>query len=344
MPRNSSDAQKAGRAVRAGRIIGWIFVWLLLLLMTGWGVMAILHSTLPPYLRPWAAGAFGVLSLLLPMLVRPRRRGVIAFLCLFALLVAWWLTIPPSNNRDWQPDVAVLPWATVAGNRVTVHRIRNCDYRSETDYTCRYYDRTYDLDKLKSVDLFLIYWGSPLIAHTMLSFGFEGQGQVCFSIETRKEKGEVYSAVKGFFKQYELIYIVADERDVVRLRTNYRNEDVYLYRLNATPELARKVFLDYLRQVNRFHDRPQWYNALVSNCTTNIRGHTAPYAGNARFDWRIIVNGFLDEMMYERGAVNTTLPFAELKKLSHINARARQTDKDKDFSRSIRQGLPEIAR
>jgi hypothetical protein len=344
MSRNSSDSKKTGRAARAGRVIGWIFIWLLLLLLIGWGVLAILYSNLPASLRPWAAGGFGVLSLLLPILVRPRRRGVIAFLCLFALLVAWWLTIPPSNNRDWQPDVAVLPWATIAGNKVTVHRIRNCDYRSETDYTCSYYDRTFDLDKLKSVDGFLVYWGSPLIAHTMLSFGFEGQGQVCFSIETRKEKGEVYSAIKGFFKQYELTYIVADERDVVRLRTNYRKEDVYLYRLKAKPAQARKVFLDYLREVNRIHDRAEWYNALTSNCTTNIRGHTAPYVGNAKFDWRIIVNGFIDEMMYERGTVDTSLPFAELKKRSYINARAQAADRAVDFSRRIREGLPGMGR
>ena len=344
MSRRSSNSRITGRATRTGRVIGWIFIWLLLLLLTGWGIMAILYSNLPPSLRPWAAGAFGVISLLLPLLLRPRRRGVIASLCLFALLVAWWLTIPPANTRDWQPDVAVLPRATITGEKVTIHNIRNCDYRSETDYTCHYYDRTFDLAKLKSADLFLIYWGSPYIAHTMLSFGFEGQGQVCFSIETRKEMEEEYSAVKGFFKQYELTYIVADERDVVRLRTNYRKEDVYLYRLKAEPELVRKVFLDYLHEVNRIHDRATWYNALISNCTTNIRGHTAPYARNAKFDWRIIVNGFLDEMMYERGTVDTSLPFAELKERSYINTRAQRADKAADFSRRIREGLPGVER
>jgi hypothetical protein len=156
--------------------------------------------------------------------------------------------------------------------------------------------------------------------------------------------GEEYSAVKGFFKQYELTYIVADERDVVRLRTNYRKEDVYLYQLKAEPELVRKVFLDYLLEVNRIYDRAQWYNALISNCTTNIRGHTAPYARNAQFDWRIIVNGFLDELMYERGTINTSLPFAELKKRSYINARAQRADKAPDFSRRIREGLPGMER
>ena len=131
--------------------------------------------------------------------------------------VGWFFSLVPSNNRDWQPDIAILPWAEIAGEKITVHNIRNCDYRTETDFTCHYYDRMFDLARLGTVDLFLVYWGSPYIAHTMLSFGFEDQGNVCFSIETRKEKGKDYSAIKGFFRQYETTYVVADERDVVRL-------------------------------------------------------------------------------------------------------------------------------
>jgi len=137
MSHRFSGTKKSGRPIRAGRIIGWTFVWLLLLLMTGWGVLVIWYSNLPQSLRPWAAGTFGCMALLLPFLVKPRRRGVIASFCIFALVLAWWLAIPPSNNRDWQPDVAVLPSATISGDQVTIHEIRNCDYRSETDYVCR---------------------------------------------------------------------------------------------------------------------------------------------------------------------------------------------------------------
>lgn len=224
-----------------------------------------------------------------------------------------------------------------------MHNIRNCDYRTETDFTCRYDDRVFDLAGLRTVDLFLVYWGSPNIAHTMLSFGFEGGGNVCFSIETRKEKGEDYSAVKGFFRQYEKIYVVADERDVVRLRTNLRREDVYLYRLRVKPEIVRKVFLDYLREVNRLKERPEWYNALTGNCTTSIRRHTVPYNPDARLDWRLIVNGYIDKMIYERGILSQDLSFAELKKRSYINPKAQTADQDPDFSRRIREGLPEIS-
>jgi hypothetical protein len=266
----------------------------------------------------------------------------VVFIGIFAVVLIWWFAIPPSNDRDWQPDVAVLPYATFNGNAVTIHNIRNCDYRSETDYTVRHYDRTFDLAKLRSADLFLVYWGSPYIAHTMFSFGFGDGNFVCFSIETRKEKGEEYSAIKGFFRQYEITYVIADERDLVRLRTNYRNEDVYLYRLKATTETIQKVFLDYLREVNRLKETPEWYNALTDNCTTAIRGHTAPYNPKATLDWRLIVNGFVDQFIYEQQNLDQSLPFAELKARSHVNERGRAADKDPDFSLRIREGLPGI--
>jgi hypothetical protein len=250
------------------------------------------------------------------------------------------MMIPPSNTRNWQPDVAVLPWAEKNGNLVTIHNIRNCEYRTETDFTPKYYDKTFDISKITGADFYMVYWGSPMIAHTMLSFGFEGGDQVCFSIETRKEVGEEYSAIKGFFKQYELTYVVADERDLVRLRTNFRNEDVYLYRPKTTKDMARKVFLDYLKEVNGLKEKPEWYNALASNCTTNIRKHTKPYSENAVVDWRMLVNGYLDQMLYERGAMGADLPFQEFKKRSYINEKAKPLNDNPEFSRLIRIGLP----
>lgn len=313
---------------------------LTLFLMTAWASLAVYYSNLPEWFRPVGAIAYFLVSFFVLVMVRPRRRSVMIFVVIFAVILIWWFFIPPSNNRDWQPDVAILPYATFNGNNVTIHNIRNCDYRTETDYTVNHYDRTFELTKLNSADLFLVYWGSPYIAHTILSFGF-GNGQyLCISIETRKEKGEAYSAIKGFFKQYELTYVVADERDLIRLRTNYRNEDVYLYRLKAKPETIRKVFLDYLQEINRLKDTPAWYNALTDNCTTALRGHTAPYNPHAKWDWRIIVNGFADQFVYEQKILDQSLPFAELKAKSDVNARGRAADKDPNFSQRIRDGLP----
>jgi hypothetical protein len=234
----------------------------------------------------------------------------------------------------------VLPFAEINGKQINIHNIRNCDYRTETDYDTHYYDKIFDLDQLRTVDLYLVTWGSPDIAHTMVSFGFTNGDYVCFSIETRKRTGQEYSALKGFFRQYELTYVIADERDVVRLRTNYRvGEEVCLYRLQATPEQAQRLFLDYLRRVNELHERAEWYNALTDNCTTAIRTQRAAN-DRAPWDWRMLLNGHLDELLYERGAIVTNLPFAELKKMSNINARAKRADRSADFSEQIRQNLP----
>jgi hypothetical protein len=323
------------------RFVGRIVLALILAGMIGWGVLAVYYSNLPAGLRPVVAAVFGLGSIALLVFVRPRRRGLAAFLGVFLLLLAWWLAIPPSNDRDWQPDLAVLPYAEIEGNKVTVHNIRNCDYRSETDFDVRRYDRTYDLDKLRTADFYVVYWGSPMIAHTMFSFGFDGDDYLCISIETRKEKGETYSAVKGFFKQYELIYVIADERDLVRLRTNYRGEDVYLYRLRAKPDVVRNVFLSYLKHANSLKQQAEWYNALTSNCTTNIRGHARAYAATP-WDWRILLNGRIDEMAYENGRLDRSLPFAELKARCHVNERGKAADKDPTFSKRIREGLPGV--
>lgn len=315
-------------------------MWPVLLVMAGWASLAIYYANLPDSIKAAAGLLFGLGSLLVLIWVHPWRRAVAVFIAGFAIVLIWWLNIPPSNNGDWQPDVAVLPYATINGDSVTMHNIRNCDYQTETDYTVRHYDKTFNLADLKSLDLFLIYWGSPNIAHTMISFGFGGNDYVCFSVETRKQKGQAYSAIKGFFKQYKLIYVVADERDVVRLRTNHRHEDVYLYRLKVKPEKAKQVFLDYLGEVNRLKETPEWYNALTSNCTTNIREHTAPYNPHAKLDWRILINGYVDEFIYEQGFLYQELPFSKLRSLSHINDRAMAADQDPCFSERIRTDLP----
>ena len=332
-----TKARRLSIASLARRIAGW----LIMLAIGVWGALALyfrgpgsngLHLVL--------AGAYVAAMIALYILLRTPLHRLLGIAGLFALILAWWTTIRPSNDRDWMPDVAVLPYATIDGNRIAVHNIRNCDYRSENDYAVRYYDATFDLAQLQSVDLFLCYWGARPIAHTMLSFGFSDGRHLCISIETRKEKNEQYSALRGFFKQYELTYVVADEHDLVRLRTNYRREDVYLYRLNAQPPLARAVLLDYLKCINQFRERPEWYNALTSNCTTNIRGHTKPYAQRSRWDWRLLANGYLDEMMYERGVVDRRLNFAELRERSRINERALKAGDAADFSQQIREGLP----
>jgi hypothetical protein len=323
------------------RRLGRLVVWICLLAVTAWGSAALWFDG--PASRPLAAllaAAFPLAALALLILVRPRRRAYAAFLVLFAVLLGWWLSLAPSNSRDWQTDVARLPTAEIQGDKVTIHNLRNFDYRSETDYTERWETRSYDLSKLRGLDLFVIYWGSPSIAHTILSWDFSGGQHLAVSIETRKEKGESYSAVRGFFRQYELYYVIADERDVVKLRTNYRHEDVYLYPLRTPPARARAILLDYLKAVNRLAQHPKWYNALTHNCTTTIRLHVTGVVPGIPRDWRWLANGHMDELLYEMGVVNRDYPFAEFKKWSYINAKAQAVPPAGDFSAAIRKGLP----
>ncbi len=237
-------------------------------------------------------------------------------------------------------------YATVQGELVTVRDIRNFDYRSETDFTPRYYDRSFDLRTLDAVDLLAVYWMGPAIAHLFVSFGF-GDDHLAVSIEARKVSGEGYSSLKGFFRQYELVYVVADERDVIRVRTNYRKdppEDVYLYRLRLPVENARRVFLDYVREINELYARPEFYNTVTTNCTTNILFHSRVNPGSLPLSWKVLLSGYAPEFAYDNGRLDRRLPFEELRRRSLINGKAQAADQDADFSHRIREGLPGIAR
>jgi hypothetical protein len=252
------------------------------------------------------------------------------------------LRIPASNDRDWQPEVSVTPHAEINGDIVTIRGVRNFDYRTASDFTPRWEDRTYDLRKLDSADIIAVYWAGKAIAHVMLSFGFAGEDYLAVSIETRKEKGESYSTLAGFFRNYELYYVIADERDVIRVRTTYRQpqEDVYIYRVSGSRENLRRVFLEYLTSINELRDRPVFYNTLTTNCTTSILLHTRVNPESPPFSWKILLSGYVPDYLYELGRLDTTMPFAELEKVSRVNERAHAADQDPAFSQRIREGLP----
>jgi len=283
----------------------------------------------------YLAGVVGALVWL-----RPFGRAVLAIFATFLVLAGWWSTIRPSNDRDWAREYAKIPYGELDGDLLTLHNVRNFDYRSVTDFTDRWETRTYDLSKLSELDLFMSYWGSPYIAHTILSWVFTEGPPLAVSIETRRERTESYSALRGFFREYEICYVAADERDLVRLRTNYRGEDVYLYRLRNDPRRARELLLDYVKSMNELRDEPGWYNALTHNCTTTIRAHRKALGQQTSFDWRVLANGYADQMLYERGALDTTLPFVKLKAACLIDDHAKAADQDPAFSERIRNGVP----
>jgi hypothetical protein len=325
------------------------FSWLLLRFLAAavglWGVLALLNAgPQNELLRNGLAAAAALVSIAGLLLIGRRRwrmPALAACLLLWLALGVWWRSLEPSNERDWQTDVAVLPRATIEGDVVTVHNIRNFDYRSETDYTPAYYDKSFRLSQLEGVDLVAVYWMGPAIAHIFVSFAFAGDQHLAVSIEARKEKGEGYSTTKGFFRQYELHYVVADERDVIRLRTNYRHdppEQVYVYRVQGSIENGRALFAEYLKKINELSVKPEFYNTLTTNCTTNIWLHSLVNPAHAPFTWKILASGYVPEYLYEIGRLDTSMPFAELTRRAHVNARAQAADKAADFSRLIRQG------
>jgi len=309
--------------------------------LVAWGSLALYYSQFTcPFSRVAVAG-FVTASLAVFFLAGTWKKAVTLFGVLFTLVLVIFFLQKPSNHRNWQPDLALLPHADIEGDKITLHNIRNCDYRTETDFTIQHYDKTLNLNDLTSIDLYLVDWGLKSVVHTMLSFGFNNCDYIAVSIEARKEMGEGYSTIKGFFRQYELTYVVADERDVIRLRTNYRKgETVYLYRIRGDRQLFREVFLDYLHSINQLYHKPAWYNALLHNCTTQLRGHTRPYFRKVFWDWRILANGYADELAYEKGMLDTSLLFTVLKERSVINPKAAAADQASDFSRRIREELP----
>jgi hypothetical protein len=322
----------------SSKLISFAFA-ILLLLGTLWAAGA-LWFDLPVVEGVRKVFAAALIGLVFFFFFKKNRLRWVAF-ALPLIVAAWWFTLRPSNDRTWLPDVAETPWAEIEGDLVTLHNVRNFDYRSFAEYTPKWETRNVRLSEITGVDIALTYWGSPWMAHPIVSFQFENSPPVCFSIETRKEEGEAYSALAGFFRQYELIYIIADERDVVRVRTNHREgEDVYLYRLKISPENARSRFLEYLETLNHLREHPRWYNALTTNCTTSIRSQHHD-AERGEWDWRILLNGKSDEMLYENGALQTAdLSFEKLKEGSKINAAAQAADSSHDFSRLIRSSLP----
>jgi hypothetical protein len=305
-----------------------------------------------------ASGAAAVLLALLPAggaalllaCVRPLRRGVAIWLAGLAIVLAWWLSLEPRQDRTWAPDVARLASAEMEGDTLVMRNVRDFEYRSERDFTPHWRERRLDLSRIEGLDLFLSYWGSRAIAHTILSWQLSDGSHLAISIETRREAGESYSALRGFFRQFELYYVVAEERDLIGLRARHRNETVYLYRLPATPEQARTLLLVYAARINALARGPAWYNAITHSCTTSIRLNALDGGAELPLDWRILLNGYLDAYLYDQGRLATELAFPVLRARSDVTqaARAAASSGDasrrevsrRDFSRRMREALP----
>jgi hypothetical protein len=316
----------------AGSLAGFLFV--------AWGSLALYYSNLPwawpRVLLALAFPAFGIWALW----IARTRRARLVLAALFLGVVAWHLSIRPSHDREWRPEVAVMPRAIIDGDRVRLTGFRNFEYRSRADFTVRYEEREVSLSHLIAVDLFVSFWMPGPVGHTFVSFIFDDAPPVSISIETRPEVGESFAPVASLFRQFELIYVVGDERDIVGVRTNHRSEDVYLYRLQTPPESARRLFRVYLDRINELADQAEFYHLLSNSCTINIVRYANAAGREGRFDLRHLLNGLVDQYLYSSGRLVTGWPLDELRRRSHINEAARAADGAPDFSERIRASLP----
>ena len=326
--------------------LGWLiagFWFLCQVVLIAWATLAIYYSNLPwSALRLALAVAFAVFAIWALWFSRQRRMPVV-FSVLFLGVVAWWISIPPSHHREWRPEVAVMPRAVIDGDRVRITGVRNFDYRTRNDFTVRWEEREVSLSHLTALDFYVSYFTEGPVGHTFVSFIFDNAPPLSISIETRPEVGEGFAPVASLFKQFELIYVVGDERDLVGVRANHRGEPVYLYRLNTSADDARRLLLVYLARINELADRPEFYNLLTNSCTINIVRYANAAGRAGRLDIRHLLNGLIDGYLYRSGRLDTTLPFDELRRRSLINGAARAADGASDFSQRIRASLPRMS-
>jgi hypothetical protein len=329
--------------MRLTRQIGIVLLAIAMLLLGIWCSVAIWYQCgVGEPVRGFLAAATAAFTLFaVACLATERRWSLFAvYSAAAALFLAWWATISPTNDRNWAPDVARSVTATIDGDRLVVNNVRNFAWRSETDFDPIWEPRSYSLSHVTDVDLIMSYWMGEAIAHTIVSFGFDDGARLAFSIETRKEAHESYSSVAGFFKQYELAIVAADERDVVRLRSNVRGEDVRIYRLRMTPSNARRLLREYLDEANELARTPRFYNTLTSNCTTLVFDMVRVIHPGLPLDARVILAGYLPNYAYSVGATDSSISFEKLRELSRIHDKALRADADPDFSARIREGIP----
>jgi hypothetical protein len=308
-----------------------------------WCILAIRFSGMPETLAFIACTIFGASVPLAFIFIPNRKRTAYIVIGLYILIFIGWSQIEPSHHREWVPSVAKLPYAKIEGDQAKIYNIRNFDYRTENDFSIRYYDRIYDLNDLESVDYILSYWdGLEAVAHTIFSFGFGDNEYIAVSVETRLEKGEPQSALRGLFKQYEQIYVLGDERDLIRLRTNFRKEDVYLYPTLVKKDDIRKLFEVILDRVNKIAGKPAFYNTLSQNCLSSlVADFKKVITPRSLFDFRRIANGYSDEMLFENGWIDSRLSFEETKRFHYINQYVKSDTVGDSYSIKIR---PFIAR
>ncbi|MDY0206014.1 MAG: DUF4105 domain-containing protein [Pseudomonas sp.] len=320
-----------------------VLLSLMIVVAALWGGLALYYQLPFAQLGLWAGLVLwaGVSVVALVRLWRYNRwQGLLLYLVLHAALLVWWNSLTPSNQNLWEDDVAQMTTGRVEGDQVTLFNVRNFDWRSETDYTPRWDTREYDLSKLQSVDMLTSHWGMDAIAHVLVSFGFDDDQFVTFSVEIRKKKGQTFSEVAGFFKQYELSILATDERDAIGVRPNVRGEDTFLYRIDMPEDIRRQLFVSYIEQANQLIEEPRFYNTVTANCTTLVFGMMQHISGGLPLDSRLLLTGYLPSYIEELDGLTDGFDLAQLRSAGRITERSKQAENSANYSKIIRQGVP----
>ena len=324
-------------------ICGQLLLSLMISLAAVWAGLALYYQL--PLPMPWLALSIVLWAgLTLFALVRLWRnnvwQGLLIYALLHGVLLLWWNSLTPSNQQLWEDDVAQMTSGIVEGEQVTLFNVRNFDWRSETDYSPRWETRHYDLSQLQSVDMLTSHWGKEAIAHVLVSFGFSDGQFVTFSVEIRKKKGQQFSEIAGFFKQYELSVLATDERDAIAVRPNVRGEDTFLYRIDMPETIRRQLFLSYVEQANQLIEQPRFYNTITANCTTLVFGMMQHISGGLPLDSRLLLTGYLPSYIEEQDGLIKGFDLAQLRAAGRITERSKQAQHSDDYSKTIRQGVP----
>ena len=324
---------------------GTVIATLAIVGIAGWGALALWFKwsanriSTAASMALWSAFCLG---LIVALWSGHALAAAIALASGCAVFALWWSRLRPSNDRLWNDDVARSLTGVLRGDEVTLCNLRDFEWRSRTDYSVRWHTRHYDLRRLRSLDMILSYWAGPAIAHTLVSFGFDDGEQVVFSVEIRRQKGALFSEIGGFFKLYELSIVATTERDAVRVRTNVRGEDDYLYRVRMPLEEMRKLFVAYVDEANRLVDTPRFYNTVTANCTTIVYQMVSHIIGRLPLSYRLLLSGYLPEYLHALGALDQRYPLSELRACGRLRERAQAADQSDTFSADIRRGIPEL--
>ncbi len=327
------------------KFIKFILIAVFALVIIGYGAwfsIALFYQGFAPLKWPLIAvwGLFAFFCLWGTFKASGRKRSVIGFLIAMVLSLGWWtFGITPELNRAWKPEVAHTVTADIVGSQVTLNNVRNFDWTTSDDFVEKWESRTYDLDQLESIDLIASHWGSEAISHSIMSFGFADGQRIAFSVEIRKEQHESFSTIGGFFKQYELAIIAADENDIIRVRTNARDpiEDVYLYPLKTTAERRKALFMGYIEKANQDAKTPKFYNTITANCTTVVYSLIKVYREIVPFDWRILASGYLPDLLAEMGELNWSKPYGDIRARAAITEKGQSVEVDQSYSVVIRE-------